>query len=98
MQNTDIQVMRALMNQVCCAVASVEKKTGDKISELDIVTFVTRPMWQAWLRALCLPEDSEPTGWIGEETVRVFGSRTVIVESTATVAVSLYRYSECLYE
>jgi len=43
---------------------------------------ITRPMWNAFLRGVGVPEDSEPTEWKGAHgTIRVWGSETIVVES-----------------
>jgi hypothetical protein len=49
--------------------------------ETDVVTYVTRPMWNAFLRAAKKSENLSPTVWKGMGTVRVFGSETIVVES-----------------
>ena len=57
-------------------------------SERDVVTYITRPLWRVWLRWAGCSEDQEPTEWIGNSTRRVFGSRTVVVESNDYASVS----------
>lgn len=75
-------IRHALMGQVA---AAVPDGYG---SELDVVTIITRPLWRAWNRAVGSPEDCEPTEWLGSETHRVYGSRTIVVESDEMRAVS----------
>lgn len=79
---TDDDILRALIRQVAKAMPPGQSETA-------VTTVVTRPMWQAWCRATGIPEDSEPTEWIGaHNTHRIYGSRTIIVESGHMAAVS----------
>jgi hypothetical protein len=81
---TDFQIMKALMDQVRKAVP-----LGG--SERDVTTIISRPMWQAWCRAVDMPENSEPTEWLGiHKTMRVYGSRTIVVENPKWLACSGY--------
>lgn len=60
-------VARFLIHQVSRAAA------GD--SERDVVTLITRPMWDLW--QLFTQTKGEPTPWFGVElTRRVYGSET----------------------
>lgn len=77
----DDEVMRALIHQV-------SKAVPEGGSERDVLTFVTRPMWRMWCRAVGLPEEvmsgSEgltPISMTGHPINCVYGSFTVIVES-----------------
>lgn len=67
--------MCALVEQVSTALGA--QKFGHPANKRDIITFVTRPMWEAFCRAGHLPADSLPTPWIGKDTIRVF-----VVESS----------------
>lgn len=78
--------MIELIHQVQRAMAACEIPMA---TEKDVVTFITRPMWRAFLAFHNLPEDTEPTEWQGKDTVRVFGSETRIVESELWWAVSV---------
>lgn len=69
----DEMVMCALIGQVCSA-----RENG---VETEVVTIITRPMWNAFLRGAKMAEDSSPTVWKGSGTIRVFGSETIVVES-----------------
>lgn len=78
---SDEQIMCALIGQVAAA-------AGGQV-ESSVETRISRPMWRAWCRAVKVPEDSEPTEWLGiHKTLRVYGSRTVIVESEEMFAAS----------
>lgn len=58
-------------------------------NERSVTTFITLPMWRLWCRAADLPEDCEPTEWLGwEATRRVYGSRTVIIAGDGLLAYS----------
>lgn len=47
----------------------------------DVVTLITRPMWNRYCSILGWHENSEPTDWIDPfHTRRVGGSMTIIVE------------------
>lgn len=79
---TDEQIVRALIVQVASAVPP-----GG--NERDVTTVISRPMWNAFCRATGIPEDSEPTRWVGaNETRRVYGSATVVVENGEMISVS----------
>jgi hypothetical protein len=45
-------------------------------------------LWRLFCRATNVPEDSEPTDWIGLGTLRINGSRTIVVESEEMAAIS----------
>ena len=78
---SDHELMSTLIGQVARAVAPGK-------SECSVTTLITRPMWREWCRVVGAPEDSVPTEWTGDSTLRVYGSKTVIVESEAMMAVS----------
>lgn len=72
---SDSAIMRALINQVM-------KATPLKGTERDVVTFITKPMWRAFLRATGSPVNAKPTEWkMGKDCMRVFGSTTVVLNS-----------------
>jgi len=77
----DAAIISAMIEQVSKAVP----KGGN---ETDVITLVSRPMWRAWCRAVGIPEFSEPTEWKGCHTFRIYGSRTIIVESEQMAAAS----------
>lgn len=76
----DYDIVRALVNQVAAAARSCG------VSEVGVRTYITRPMWKAWLRALDMPEESEPGCW--HSGFRVYGSETIVVESDAFESIS----------
>ena len=78
---TDDEILRQLIHQV----SKAKPKGGN---ETAVTTYVTRPMWKAWCRAAGIPEDSEPTEWNGCHTCRVYGSKTIIIESEQMAAIS----------
>ena len=88
MKTTDEEIMCALIGQVSLAtkVAETMKKAA---SERDVLTYITRPMWQGFCRGCKLPENSEPSEWNGLHTIRVYGSETRIVESSEMWSISL---------
>lgn len=50
-------------------------------TEMDVRTYISRPLWGDFCEELGMPRDTEPTGWIGiKETNRVYGSETIIIE------------------
>lgn len=58
--------------------------------ETAVTTYISRPLWEEWLKATNAAPGTEPTEWLGiHETHRVYGSRTVILDSPAMFAVSL---------
>lgn len=69
-------------------IGQVAKAVPKSKSERNVRTYVTRPMWRAWCRGLGISEDSEPTGWNGSNTTRIYGSETIIVESDKMASVS----------
>lgn len=78
---SDEEITIALVNGVQMAA------NGD--TEQSVTTILTRPMWNAFLRYIRKPEDSEPTDWLGMvATNRVYGSRTIVVEGDEMKAVS----------
>ncbi len=70
----DDEVMRALMQQVAKAVP-----VGG--SERDVLTIITRPMWEMWCRAVGNLADSLPDNGLAGN--RVYGSYTVLIDSAA---------------
>lgn len=82
----DSELVFALMLQVKKAV-----NYGTCISERDVTTIITRPMWRRFLRATGDEEDLEPTEWSVKGCRRVYGSRTIVVESDRMAAVSFAR-------
>jgi hypothetical protein len=98
--STDDKIMLALVKQVSKAIPSWG-------NERDVVTYISRPMWKAFLRAIRKPEDSEPTDWIGfDDTIRVYGSQTIVVDSeeyfsysaTRTIKNFLQEWSKKLFQ
>lgn len=80
MKTTDEEIMCTLIGQVLLA-TSAAAETKPMASELDVVTYITRPMWEAFCRAAKIPVHSMPTEWKGVKSVRVFGSETKLIES-----------------
>lgn len=65
---------------MCGLIHQVQKAAGGH-SELDVVTYISRPMWELWCDAVNMPRDSVPTEWKLHDCRRIFGSETRIVES-----------------
>jgi hypothetical protein len=69
------EIMRALIGQVSKAAG------GD--NEQNVITYITRPLWDAFCRATKMPEGCLPTSWRGiNNTRRVYGSETILLESS----------------
>lgn len=78
----DDRTMRDLIQQVQRAMPP--GKTEDAVT-----TRISRPMWNRFCRATGMPENCKPTELRGiHNTRRVFGSRTIIVESDQEFSVS----------
>lgn len=82
---TDDEILRHLVHQV-------SRATPKGKTEAAVTTIITRPMWNAFCRAINIPEDSEPTGWIGPMSVRVYGSNTIVVDMPEMAAISFANY------
>jgi hypothetical protein len=81
-RNPDEQIARALIGQV----ASTAAAKG--YSERQVTTLITKPMWKAFLRGLGEDDNLKPTEWIGEDTIRVYGSKTILINSRKMFSVS----------
>ncbi len=73
----DDEVMRSLIHQV-------SKAVPEGGSERDVLTIITRPMWEMWCRAVGNPADSLPDNGVAGN--RVYGSYTVLIDSTSCEA------------
>lgn len=83
-EDQDQRIMRELIHQVSIA--------AEGVPESDVLTRISRPMWKSFCRATGMPEDCEPTAWLGiHNTRRVYGSETQIVESDEMFAISTKR-------
>lgn len=80
MKSADEEIMTTLIGQVLLATYAAAD-FRPMASERDVVTLITRPMWEAFCRAAAIPPHSMPTEWKGVKSIRVFGSETKIVES-----------------
>jgi len=59
-----------------------------------VTTYITRPMWQAFLRGIGLPDTDEPNeDPCFDKARRVAGSRTVVVDKPGMWAIS--RLTSC---
>lgn len=85
----DEKITRALIDQVNSAIPPWG-------NERDVKTFVSRPMWEAFLRFLKLPSGTEPTEWRIKDCVRVYGSETIVVDSDLMFSYSLVSYERLL--
>lgn len=82
MNTINREILTTLINQVAKAVP-------DGQSEQAVTTIVTRPMWDQWCKAVGIPIGSSPTDWqLGEGCRRIYGSRTIVVESDVMASVS----------
>jgi len=86
MKASDDNVMRCLMHQVA--------KAAGRDTERNTKTIITRPMWNSFCRAVRMPENSEPTEWLGaKKTRRVYGSETIVIESDEMFAVTTKKWN-----
>lgn len=60
--------------EIVCALVEQVTKAAAGGSERDVVTFITLPLWNAFLRALGEEENQDP-----RSDLRVYGSKTVLV-------------------
>ena len=74
-----------LVNALICQVT----KAANGGSELSVTTFISKPMWKRFLKAIGINESSKPTGWNGDKTIRVYGSNTVVVDSNELFSLSV---------
>ena len=79
---------QGIVQRLIEGVAAAVPKGG---TEMDVVTHITRPLWQLWCEAMGDPPDTEPTPWIGKDTKRVFGSLTLVYDRPGYSARSLAR-------
>lgn len=89
----DTQILRSLVKQVMLA---VPKKPG--ANETDVITFISLPMWKAFLHALHAPEDTVPLNWKDKPmnakpsaVCSVYGSLTIVIPHKEMFAVSRAR-------
>lgn len=75
-----LEISRALIEGVI--------KAAKGRREDQVTTIITRPMWNAFCKEIGLPENSIPTEWIGKDTIRVYGSKTIVIESDKLAAIS----------
>jgi len=74
-----------LVNALICQVT----KAANGGSETDVTTFISKPLWKRFLKAIGINESSKPTGWNGDKTIRVYGSNTIVVESNELFSCSV---------
>lgn len=80
-----MSLISALIGQVTMAAA------GD--TELNVITYITRPLWRQFNQTLGEVKDVEPTPWLGiGKTHRVYGSETIVVETPGLWAVSFNKH------
>lgn len=88
MKSEDEEIMCALICQVASALQASDKGN----SERDVTTLVTRPLWNQWLRAVGLQQNCTPSEWLGQDfTRRIYGSKTIVLESELFRSVSFVR-------
>ena len=74
-----MQIARALVAQVALA--------ANGRCETDVVTFITKPMWRAFMKELGHSPNTKPTEWTTiKDTRRVYGSKTIVVDGTKQMA------------
>jgi len=78
----DRDIMMALIRQVAKAVPPGR-------NERAVTTVISRALWRIWCRSVGESESSEPTAWLGsQDTIRVFGSETLVFESDELISAS----------
>lgn len=75
------EILFALSGQVAAAIP-------EGGSERDVTTLISRMYWNAFLIGVGLEQGLQPTEWLGDESVRVFGSKTIVVDRDDLVSVS----------
>lgn len=76
-------------DEVMCALIGQVAQAARGSVECDVTTIITRPMWNAFCRATKMPENSEPTAWLGiHKTRRVYGSETIVVDRPEMASIS----------
>lgn len=70
---TNLPITRSLIHQVTKAAASQ--------SEREVRTWISRPMWEAFMLEVGTPISEIGKPWQGDKTRMVYGSETIIVES-----------------
>ena len=81
MKTFEEQLMFSLIDQVLLA-TSAAADVKPMASERDVLTVITRPMWDLFCKAAGIPPNSSPSEWKGIHTIRVFGSETRVIESS----------------
>jgi hypothetical protein len=82
MHAEELAVMMILRGQVHAAMWTMQQSGHPGANERDVETAITRPLWNLFLRAISIPENTDPTPWNGlNKTVRVWGSETKVIES-----------------
>lgn len=70
-----MEITRALIGQVT--------KAASGHPETEVVTFITKPMWKAFMKELGHSTNTKPTEWTTiKDTRRVYGSKTIVVNGT----------------
>lgn len=77
----EIELLRSLIE----GVATNVPEGG---SERDVITLVSRPLWEIWCRMTDLPKDTLPSDWKKDQCARIYGSETILVDSSDFFAVS----------
>lgn len=73
---------------MCELIGQVSRAARGRV-ETEVTTIITRPMWNVFCRATGMPKNAEPTDWVGiKGTRRVFGSKTIVVESNHLASMS----------
>lgn len=61
-------------------------------NEQEVITVISRPMWDLWCESLGATEPVDPSNVWSTDCWRVYGSETVVVESTEYFSHSRSRY------
>lgn len=86
-----MRVAFSLIEGVSCALKASWEAGNKKDNETDVVTFISRPMWELFLAEVAEAVSFMPDESNGADTIRVYGSETVVFESEAVFAYSVPR-------
>lgn len=88
MKTRRLEITCALIGQVQNALR------GSGQNENAVTTVITRPMWRGFLREIGENPNQEPNELNGHAALRVYGSRTLVVEQEGMASFSFLRNKE----
>jgi hypothetical protein len=81
----DLPAQRDLLSSLIGGVVTSVPEGG---SERDVVTFVSKPLWNIWCEMTEMPPGTKPSDWIKDGCARIYESETILVDSDRFFAVS----------